>query len=122
MRAPNRLSFKTAQWAFPVALTLHNLEEAWLPGFWQSRSWHLPISGTEFRIAVALIAILGYLLTYLSVRDGKKSLGAYIPGKLFCNHALERNLACRSVGLPADICSWRGHRSAVDVASDNLFA
>jgi hypothetical protein len=75
----NRLSFERAQWAFPLAVTLHNLEEAiWLPGFWQNRSWHLLISTSEFRIATGLVAILAYFLTYLSVRDGKKSVGAYL--------------------------------------------
>jgi hypothetical protein len=75
----NRLSFERAQWAFPLAVSLHNLEEAvWLPGFWQNRSWHLPISTAEFRIATGLVATLAYLLTYLSVRGGKKSVGAYM--------------------------------------------
>ena len=60
-------------------VTLHNLEEAvWLPGFWRNRSWHLPISTAEFRLATGLAAILAYFLTYLSVRDGKKSVGAYM--------------------------------------------
>ena len=75
----NRLSFERAQWAFPVVVTLHNLEEAtWLPGFWQNRSWHLPISAAEFRIAAGLVAILAYMLTYLSIRGGKKSVSAYM--------------------------------------------
>jgi hypothetical protein len=74
----NHLSFERAQWAFPVVVTLHNLEEAvWLPGFWRNRSWHLPIGSTEFRIAAGLVALFAYLLTYFSVRDGKKSVGAY---------------------------------------------
>jgi hypothetical protein len=79
VRALDRLSFETAQWAFPLVVTLHNLEEAvWLPRFWQNRSWHLPITAREFRIVTALVAILAYFLTYLSVRNGKKSIGAYM--------------------------------------------
>ena len=75
----DRLGFETAQWAFPVVVTLHNLEEAvWFPSFWQNRSWHLPINALEFRIATALVAILAYFVTYLSVRKGKKSIGAYM--------------------------------------------
>jgi hypothetical protein len=80
----SRLSFERAQWAFPFVVAVHNLEEAvWLPGFWQNRSWHLPISTSEFRIASGLVAILAYFLTYLSVRDGEKSVGAYMMAS-FC--------------------------------------
>jgi Protein of unknown function with HXXEE motif len=75
----NHVSFEKVQWVFPVVVTLHNLEEAaWLPGFWRNRSWHPPISTAEFRIAAGLVALFAYLLTYFSVRDGKKSVGAYV--------------------------------------------
>ena len=75
----NHLRFEKVQWLFPVVVTLHNLEEAvWLPGFSRNRSWHPPISTTEFRIAAGLLALFAYVLTYFSVRDGKKSVGAYV--------------------------------------------
>ena len=75
----NHLSFEKVQWLFPVVVTLHNLEEAvWLPGFWRNRSWHTPISTAEFRVAAGLLALFAYLLTYFSVRAGKKSVGAYV--------------------------------------------
>jgi hypothetical protein len=80
VRALDRLSFETAQWAFPVVVTLHNLEEAvWLPRFWQNRSWHLPITAGEFRIATALVAMLAYFVTYLSVRNVKGRKASVLP-------------------------------------------
>jgi hypothetical protein len=72
-------SFERVQWAFPVVVSLHNLEEAlWLPRLWQNRGWHLAINPVEFRVLAALIAALAFLVTYMSVRQGKKSLGAYL--------------------------------------------
>lgn len=74
----NVLRFETVQWAFPIAVTLHNLEEAiWLPGFWAQRSWHLPLNATDFRFGAALVAGLAYALTYLSVRHGARSMSTY---------------------------------------------
>jgi hypothetical protein len=74
----NVLHFETVQWAFPVAVTLHNLEEAiWLPGFWAERYWHLPVNATEFRIGAALVAGFAYALTYVSIRHGAKSVATY---------------------------------------------
>lgn len=74
----NALRFETVQWAFPVAVTLHNLEEAiWLPGFWAERSWHLPVNAIEFRIGATLTAGLACALTYLSIRYGARSAATY---------------------------------------------
>ena len=73
------MSFERAQWAFPVVVTLHNLEEAvWLPKLWQERAWRLPVNAAEFRAIAAVVAALAYLVTYMSVHQGKKSTGAYV--------------------------------------------
>ena len=67
-------------WLFAIALTLHNLEEAvWLPawsrhaGFWDS-----PVGASEFRIAAAILTILGYVVAYWSLRGGAQGLGSYL--------------------------------------------
>jgi hypothetical protein len=56
------MRLEKAIWMFPIALTLHNLEEAiWLPA-WSQRAgfWNSPVDATEFRVAGALLAILAY--------------------------------------------------------------
>jgi hypothetical protein len=67
-------------WTFPVALTLHNLEEAvWLPAWSQHAGfWDSPVGPTEFRVAAALLAILAYAATYWSIRAAKESMETYV--------------------------------------------
>src|ERR1700737_3100498 len=67
-------------WMFPIALTLHNLEEAvWLPAWSQHAGfWDSPVGPTEFRIAAALLTILVYAVTYWSSRTAKESIGTYV--------------------------------------------
>ncbi len=69
---------------FPIAFTIHNLEEVVsdLPG-WSVRAglFHPPVETFEFVFSVIVITIVGYLFTYLAVRQGKGSLPAYL---LFC--------------------------------------
>ena len=67
-------------WMFPIALTLHNLEEAvWLPAWSQHAGfWEIPVGATEFRIAAGLLAILAYAVTYWSIRTGKEAVGTYV--------------------------------------------
>jgi Protein of unknown function with HXXEE motif len=47
-------------WAFPLVITIHNLEEAiWLPGWSESTGrWYHTVEPGEFRFAVA-VCILG---------------------------------------------------------------
>lgn len=69
---------------FPVAFTVHNLEEVIsdLPGWSERAGLFHPVVGTfEFVFAVVVITIIGYLFTYLAVRHGKGSVPAYL---LFC--------------------------------------
>lgn len=74
------MQLEKAIWMFPMAVTLHNLEEAvWLPewsqhaGFWKS-----PVGTTEFRVAAALLAIVAYAVTYWSFRAGREAVGTYV--------------------------------------------
>ncbi len=66
-------------WMFPIALTLHNLEESiWLPAWSQHAGfWESPVGPAEFRVAAALLAILAYGVAYWSIRAGKQAIGTY---------------------------------------------
>ncbi len=73
------MRLEKAIWMFPIALTLHNLEEAiWLPA-WSQRAgfWKSPVGATEFRVAAALLTILGCGVTYWSMRAGAQTIGTY---------------------------------------------
>lgn len=70
----------TVMWLFPIALTLHNLEEVvWFP-VWSQRAglWHSPVGASEFRIAVVILTLMGFVVTYWSFRGGKEGLGTYL--------------------------------------------
>ena len=66
------------QWAFPLALTIHNIEEAIFLPSWSKGSgkWHPSVENYQFRFAVLILTFLGFLVTYLSHRDGAHSMGA----------------------------------------------
>jgi len=61
---------------FPLAITLHNLEEAiWLPGWSQhARRFHSPVQTGEFRFAVTVITLLAYLSTFLALKFPETSI------------------------------------------------
>lgn len=75
------MSFQKLQWLFPIAVTLHNSEEAiWLPA-WLARHAHLvPVqpNPTLFRLAAALLAVAAFVITYLSGRKGRETVWAYL--------------------------------------------
>jgi Protein of unknown function with HXXEE motif len=73
------MRLKKLVWMFPLALTLHNLEEAiWLPAWSQHAGpWELPIAPTEFRVAAILLTTLAYVVTYWSINTGKGAVGSY---------------------------------------------
>ena len=69
------------QWLFPVAVTLHNLEEAiWLPGWVAEHAQELPyVAGpAEFRFAAAALTLAAYVVTYLSAHHGRENLWTYL--------------------------------------------
>jgi hypothetical protein len=69
------------QWLFPVAVTLHNLEEAiWLPGWVAEHANQLPyVAGpAAFRFAAAVLTVAAYVITYLSVHHGRENLWTYL--------------------------------------------
>jgi len=72
--------FETLQWLFPIAVTIHNLEEAvWLPG-WSNYAgkFHRPVGTVEFRFAVVILTILAWIITYLSSTGGRESIWVYL--------------------------------------------
>jgi hypothetical protein len=54
---------------FPIAITLHNAEEAvWLPKWSQhAKGFHKPVESNEFLFAVLVVTILAYLSTFLAI-------------------------------------------------------
>ncbi len=54
---------------FPLAITLHNIEEAlWLPQWSRHASkYHKPVEKNEFHFALIIITALAYLVTFFRV-------------------------------------------------------
>ncbi len=54
---------------FPIAITLHNLEEAlWLPEWSKhAKRFHKPVQRNEFLFAIILVTLLAYLSTFLAI-------------------------------------------------------
>jgi hypothetical protein len=74
------LSFRSLVWLFPIAVTLHNAEEAvWLPG-WAKRVgfWKTPASPRVFRFNVAVLTVLAFVVTWLSAESGRQSVWTYL--------------------------------------------
>jgi hypothetical protein len=72
--------FRNQQWLFPIVVTVHNLEEAiWLPGFIAVHSNQIPwqVSKGEFRLALIVLTVAAWIVTYLSWRTGKQTVWAY---------------------------------------------
>jgi hypothetical protein len=74
------MDFSTLSYVFALAVTIHNLEEAWLMPAWSKNSgrWHPAVGPAEFRFAVVVLTLLVYVCVFLAVREGKESLGAYL--------------------------------------------
>ncbi len=76
------MGFKKVQWLFPLAVTLHNAEEAiWMPG-WAARHFpdlplHLP-SAMKIRVLLVLLTAGAFVVTDLSSRKGPDSVWAYL--------------------------------------------
>jgi hypothetical protein len=74
------MSFQTLVVVFPLVVTLHNAEEAlWLPG-WSERAglWKTPVATDVFRFTAAILTVLAFVLTWLSVTSGKQTIWTYL--------------------------------------------
>jgi len=79
------LAFSNWLWLFPVAITIHNIEEAiWLPAWSMQHAlkFQRPVGKFEFRFAVLVLTVAAYLLAWLSVAGGAQSLATY----LYCSY------------------------------------
>ena len=78
----NRISFAQVQWLFPIAVTLHNGEEAiWMPGWTARHAGELPVhppGAMEIRVALFALTVAAWIVTYLSARKGAGTVWAYL--------------------------------------------
>ena len=74
------MTFRKLQWLFPIAVTLHNGEEAiWMPGWAAQHVSQLhPPRALELRIVLLALALAAFSVTYLSSRRGPQSVWAYL--------------------------------------------
>jgi len=76
------MSFERLQWLFPIAVTLHNAEEAiWMPAWTTQHASQLPVhppGASEIRLALLLLTALAFAVTALSAKKGPKSVWAYL--------------------------------------------
>ncbi|HEY3474569.1 MAG TPA: HXXEE domain-containing protein [Anaerolineales bacterium] len=66
----NSIPFDRLLWLVPIFLTIHNLEEApFMEGWYKRLPMKLPLRITtrQFVIAVTLITVAGFIVTYLGV-------------------------------------------------------
>ena len=74
------MSFQSLLWFFPIAVTLHNAEEAiWFPE-WTKRTsrWPAPVEPGVFRFAAVVFTIVAFAVTWLSARSGKQTVWTYL--------------------------------------------
>lgn len=77
---PAHAPLARAAWLFPIGLSLHNLEEAiWLPAWSQQAHGLQPVvQAGEFRFAVLVLTLAGFLITAAAVRSGRwRAASAY---------------------------------------------
>ncbi|HTY00065.1 MAG TPA: HXXEE domain-containing protein [Bacteroidota bacterium] len=67
-------------WAFPLAFSIHNLEEAiWLPAYSKSAGkFHKPVGTFEFVFALVVITLLAVIITLLFFLKGRQSIACYL--------------------------------------------
>jgi hypothetical protein len=66
---------------FPIAVALHNGEEAiWMPRWGANHAGQLPVhpGAVEIRTALAVLTVAALALTFLSARKGPQSVWAYL--------------------------------------------
>jgi hypothetical protein len=82
MLTAEMLQFKNLQWLFPIAVALHNGEEAiWMPAWDVQHAARLPMhppSAAVIRTALIVLTAAAFLVTYLSAREGPESVWAYL--------------------------------------------
>lgn len=76
------MTFRKLQWLFPIAVTLHNAEEAiWMPRWSAGHAAQLPVrppGAAEIWAALVVFTVAAFAVTYLSARRGPESIWAYL--------------------------------------------
>lgn len=76
------MSFQKLQWLFPLAVAVHNGEEAiWMPGWDARQAEQLPVdppSAAVIRLALLVLTGAAFVITYLCAQKGKHSIWAYL--------------------------------------------
>jgi hypothetical protein len=76
------MTFRKLQWLFPIAVTLHNAEEAiWMPRWSAGHAAQLPVhppGAAEIIAALVVFTAAAFAVTYLSARRGPESIWAYL--------------------------------------------
>ncbi len=75
------MPFEKSQWFFPIAVTLHNSEEAaCMPKWVSTHNRQLPIHPGEGKIwfGLLVLTLAAFVVTYMSAQKGKQSFWAYL--------------------------------------------
>jgi|SRR5271165_6093576 len=76
------MKVRKLQWLFPVAVTLHNLEEGIsMPGWAARHAAQLPMQppgAAKICFGLMLLTALAFVVTYFSDRKGRESIWAYL--------------------------------------------
>jgi len=76
------MTFRKLQWLFPIAVTLHNAEEAiWMPRWSAGHAAQFPVhppGAAEIIAALVVFTAAAFAVTYLSTRRGPESIWAYL--------------------------------------------
>lgn len=76
------MTIRKLQWLFPIAVTLHNAEEAiWMSRWTASHAVQLPVrppGAAEMWAALVVFTVAAFAVTYLSTRRGPESIWAYL--------------------------------------------
>ena len=75
------MSFRRLQWLFPIAVTVHNSEEAIFMPVWVLRHRNqVPLhpSGAAIRVGLLFLTLAAFSVTALSARGGKQSVWSYL--------------------------------------------
>lgn len=74
------MNFVSLSWAFAVAVTIHNLEEALFLPRWSREAgrWHPPVGVGEFRFAVAILTLFAFAAACWAAFGPPGGVGAYL--------------------------------------------
>ena len=75
------MTFRKVQWLFPIALALHNSEEALtMPGWFSAHSNQIPLHPGAAMIwcGLSVLTVAAFVVTHRSAKHGPQSVWAYL--------------------------------------------